>query len=875
MSHLQPHSVDPMIEAAADQIFVGVKSGLSPEEAARKVAQLVGAENARAGLKLYRERAREIGLLRDPEAVVNPAGYIEPWYPGPTKDDVFWPAYRDYLLNVKKRNQEEVDELDKASTRILSLLPAPGTLTFSSRGLVVGSVQSGKTGNFTAVITKAADVNYRFFLVLSGMTDQLRNQTQSRIDTDALQHTRERWITITNVDEDFAQRTNVDSFLSARSGVRTIGVIKKNGPRLRRLLTWLRGARAEVLRNCSILIIDDEADQATPNAHRDPNRRTEINSLVVDLLGLLPKAAYVGYTATPYANLLGDTAEEGIYPRDFIVDLPVSEAYFGPERIFGREQMDWDDPEELADGLDMIRDVPVVEVPQLRPSGAKSRWSFKPTVTASLSEALRYFVMATAARRVRGQDGQHSSMLVHSSQFTNVHESFVDPIATYLSALSTALASGDAGVDAELRALWEREQAAVPSSLFGTEPVPYEAVRAELPGVLDDVEVKVENAQSTERIDYDTPGRTYVVIGGNILARGLTIEGLTVSHFVRSSSAYDALLQMGRWFGYRPGYEDLPRIWMTKELRDAFYHLAGVEEDIRHQIGFYVHQHLTPATLGIKIRTHPKLAITSKLKMRSAVRAQMSFSNKTPQTILFHHHDQVWLDRNLDAARALIERIQAVGISAEDGRLPRYRVFRDVDAAEVLKFIAEYQFHPEQIELEGPLVHGYIQDQNQRDNLLKWNVVVVGRPKADLGTIDLGLPEETPLVNRSRFVRGSDPATADIKALMSEADLVADLRPESVQMKELTRWRDLKAKRQQAYQGAEPGLLLLYPISRKSVPEGARNDRKRRPLNAVQDVLGVAFVFPDAADDTPREYVTAALPKTDTDELEFEEEADA
>jgi hypothetical protein len=875
MSQTQVLVVDPVVEAAADQIFVGVKGGLSPEDAARKVALLVGTDNARAGLKLYRDRAREIGLLRDPEAVVNPDGYVEPWYPGPTKDDVFWPAYRDYLLNKKMRSRQEVDELDKASTRILSLLPAPGTLTFSSRGLVVGSVQSGKTGNFTAVITKAADVNYRFFLVLSGMTDQLRNQTQGRIDTDALQHTRERWITITNIDEDFAQRTNVDSFLSARSGVRTIGVIKKNGPRLRRLLTWLRGARPEVLRNCSILIIDDEADQATPNAHRDPNRRSEINRLVVELLGLLPKAAYVGYTATPYANLLGDTAEEGIYPRDFIVDLPASAAYFGPERIFGREQMDWDDPDELADGVDMIRIVPLTEVPQLRPSGAKTRWSFIPTITASLSEALRYFVMATAARRARGQSGQHSSMLIHSSQFTNVHESFVDPISKHFDALSAALVAGDPDVEAELRAIWEREQAAVPASLFDLQPVPFEAVRAELAGVLVDVEVKVENAQSTERIDYETPGRTYVVIGGNILARGLTIEGLTVSHFVRSASAYDALLQMGRWFGYRPGYEDLPRMWMTNDLRDAFYHLAGVEEDIRHQIGFYVHQHLTPLTLGIKIRTHPKLAITSKLKMWSAVRSQMSFSNKTPQTILFHHRDQAWLDRNLDAARKLVRRISDAGIEEGEGRLPKYRVFRGVMVAEILQFIEEYQFHPEQIELQGPLVRGYIEDQNRRGNLLKWNVVVVGRPKADLGTVNLGLSQEVPLVNRSRFLRGSDPTTADIKALISEADLVADLPPESVHMKELSSWRDLKAKRQQVYQGAEPGLLLLYPISQRSVPEGPNSENKRLPLQAVQDVIGIGFVFPDAAEDTPREYVTAALPDADIDELEFEEEADA
>jgi hypothetical protein len=863
---------ESVIEAAVDQIAFNVRNGLTPEEAARRVAGLVGQETARTALRLHRERADRVRTMREPGAVIRSDGLVEPWYLGPSDDDVFWPAYRDYLLNVRNRSRDEVNDVDRESTKILSLLPHSGTGRIATRGLVMGSVQSGKTGNFTAVITKAADVGYKFFIVLSGLTNLLRSQTQGRLDADALQHNSDRWITLTNPDEDFTlpRSVNVNSFLTGNAAHRTICVVKKNAFRLRRLQRWLTGARPEILRACPILIIDDEADQASLNAHRDPARRTEINRLVVEILGALPKAAYIGYTATPYANFLTDPAEGDVYPRDFIVDLDPPEAYFGPERIFGREQFDWDEPELEADGLDMIRLIDDAELPQLHPASRADRGDFVPQATESLKSALRYFVMATAARHYRGQSGEHSTMLVHTSQYTSVHQSFVQPVNHLLNALAGSLRAGDAATVDALRALWEAEQEKVPSDGFSLAPVPFDAILPLISGVLDAIEVKVENAQSGARIDYEVPGRTYVVIGGNVLARGLTLEGLVVSFFIRSASAYDALLQMGRWFGFRRGYEDLPRVWMTKELKDAFYHLATVEEEIRHQIGFYEHQHINPLTLGVRIRTHPHLAITSRLKMRSAVKAEMSFSNKSPQTILFHHRNRDWLEANLEAARSLIGRSRSMGIEPTDGRDPKYQVFRGVPAAEVLQFLEEYSFHPDQIELQGPLVRGYIQDQNNRGNLEEWNVVVVSRSNSSLGDIDLGLPARTPLVKRSRFERGENPLTADIRALISQGDIVADLDVDPAEIKRLNSWEKLKNLREQSGSGAEGrGMLLLYPISRNS--DDPRSP-KRHPLNAVEDVLGVGLVFPDAKEDTPQEYMTADLPDLEIEEVDFGDE---
>src|SRR5207244_2904076 len=227
-------------------------------------------------------------------------------------------------------------DLDAASTKIVSLLSPPGAGSIRTRGLVVGHVQSGKTANFTSVISKAADTGYRFFLVLSGLSNALRNQTQKRLEQDLVALQPEDWITITEATRDFRQTINVNAFLSERQASKVLGVVKKNAGRLRRLRDWLRGARDEVLRACPILVVDDEADQASPNSHPDPVQRTAINRLIVELLLSLPKAAYVGYTATPFANLFIDPAlEEDLYRRHFIVDLSRAEDYFSPERIVG------------------------------------------------------------------------------------------------------------------------------------------------------------------------------------------------------------------------------------------------------------------------------------------------------------------------------------------------------------------------------------------------------------------------------------------------------------------------------------------------------------------------------------------------------------
>src|SRR5262249_43553568 len=155
-------------------------------------------------------------------------------------------------------------------------------------------------------------------------------------------------------------------------------------------------------------------------------------------------------------------------------------------------------------------------VPRLRPSGGRGdrNTGFTPEVTPTLMTALRYFVLATAARRVRGRGTPHSTMLIHTTMLTDVHEKFRGPLVRALADLREALIRQEAGLVAELQQLWNAEQTAIPPADLGEVPVPFEALREHLVPVLDAVRVIVDNYRSTERLDYTGPPRTAVVIGG-------------------------------------------------------------------------------------------------------------------------------------------------------------------------------------------------------------------------------------------------------------------------------------------------------------------------------------------------------------------------
>jgi hypothetical protein len=843
---------DPVGEVA-DDIATFVNGGDSLQGAIRRLSRFVPDDVLAEARLAYERRVGRIRDLRDPRVLVDVSLRQGYWYQGPRPDDVYWPAL-ERELKAGGLVGDPLTSVDDSSSRVLGLLRPPGAPEIHTRGLALGYVQSGKTTNFMSVIAKAADVGYRLFIVLSGITDNLRSQTQERLEDNLVGRIAERWFLLTGRDQDFLGPGNAPNLLS-RTDDRLLAVIKKNPYRLRRLVRWLDSAGQTVLEACPILLIDDESDQASIDVGKQ-GRTSRINGLIRQIL-TKPKAAYVAYTATPFANLLIDPGNfEDIYPRDFIVELPKPDGYFGPEKVFGREPLTPEEDESVTDGLDLVRHIRPDEISALQPPRSRAeldRWS--PEVTQSLAAALDWFVLATAARRQRATGVRHSTMLIHTSMLAAAHNNLRGPVEAYLRRLEAGWRAGDSVVTARLQDQWQSEAARVPAAAVDLAAVSWKEVAAHVAGVLSDLRVIVDNYQSTERLNYDKDGPDVVavVIGGNTLSRGLTLEGLVCSLFVRAASAYDTLLQMGRWFGYRTGYGDLTRMWMTEELESWFFALATVEEEVRREIRRYEEELLRPSDVPVRIRCHPAMAVTSAAKMRAAVPAKISFSQAREQTILFNHHDAEWLRCNLDATRRLAASLAEEGIVV--GRTSEGRpVFRNVPSQHIRDFIADYQFHERAYRMRTDLLVGYLDEQNQQGYLRKWNVVVMAHPTPANGTVDVGVGERVGLIERSRLEMPNIPH-ANIKSLISTIDRVADLDVPRRQLRDLV-GSEPDDKRLAAYREdvlGDVGLLALYPISKDSRPRPTDETRqlkpgtrRRIPLDAAEHVIGVGLFFPEA-----------------------------
>jgi hypothetical protein len=781
------------------------------------------------------------------------------WYSGPKETDTNWPRLESFLLTRKNWDPDTVASIDKTSTEVVSLLENPAQSDFSGRGLVVGYVQSGKTANMTATIAKAVDAGYRFVIVLAGLTNVLRKQTQGRLEADLIERNRFGWHLHTTDDDNGDFRTPPNRWFTVMEQTQ-IAVVKKNVTPLARLIRTIEKTSPALRERMPVLIIDDECDQASVNAGGQYDI-TRINEQIRKLLALLPKVQYIGYTATPFANVLinpekQDGRLDDLYPQDFITALPLPKGYFGTESLFGRDPIDADEEKPDERGLDMIREVKPQEVGFLRPPSAKDRKTFIPSVTASLDEALRYYLLTVACRYVRGHRNQHCSMLLHTTSYVATHEHTAEAIREWLKEFKTRFVHDD-GLDGELKELWERETERVPAEQFGHASLGYDEIRPHLIDVLHDLDVVVENGDSETRLDFRSGPKKYIVVGGSVLARGLTIEGLIVSFFVRSSSQYDTLLQMGRWFGYRPNYEDLPRIWMTNDLATAFRDLATVEAEIRADMNVYKQRDLTPADFAVRIRQIPGMSITAASKMIAAEDCDISFSGAHLQTIRFQHKDKDVLKDNWDAGSRLID--EALKSGKRDARPGRLLV-RDVPLQVVLEFLNTYRASSK--DSFGPELIKYVETEAERADqpFHFWNIGVVQPKDGKAAERPLGGFENVTLVKRSRLkspVRAD--GAADIKALMSRRDVLTDVDTKVT----ATEWKTIMEERQKIVGDRTP-LLLLYAVDR--VSEADPDSKTRTALDAVADVLGVGLIIPDRGQ--RRSYVRVKLQPADAEEGE-------
>ena len=609
------------------------------------------------------------------------------------KDWLYWRRYRDYL--EPKLSDVIVDELDDSTDTILSMLEDPKREgVWDRRGLVVGHVQSGKTGNYTGLICKAADAGYKIIIVLAGMHNNLRSQTQIRLEEGFLGYETTpnrdpgKPLGVAAFGEDLKTHSattradNGDFNVAIANHFSAISpeerpwlfVVKKNKSVLTQLHKWIGNRVADgtdssdghkIVTNLPLLVIDDEADNAsvdtgeqefdkedgTPDPDHEPKA---INSLIRQILHSFSKKAYVGYTATPFANIFihrkGETKLEGpdLFPQAFIVNLAAPSNYVGPTRIFGKATKDG-----RVGALPLTRNIAdhfdaETKIGWMPPKHAKDYVPIhngQEIIPPSLFEAICSFVITCSARTCRGQGAQHSSMLVHVTRYVAVQGEVrrqVEEAVKRMRQRITRQVDHEALL-AQMKNLWEtnfvstsEEVAALAPEKGGPPKMPsWDEILAALPDVLEDIQVKSINGTAKDALDYATDGvgLKVIAIGGDKLARGLTLEGLCTSYFIRTTKMYDTLMQMGRWFGYRPGYMDLCRLYTTSDLVVWFEHIADAAEELREEFDTMVERKGTPNDYGLKVQSHPVLTVTSPLKMRNSHTLSLSYSGNMVQTV--------------------------------------------------------------------------------------------------------------------------------------------------------------------------------------------------------------------------------------------------
>ena len=598
------------------------RDGMTFDEALVAAGPLVPVEDHEAVLRHYRRQTSVTIEVLEPGVLSD--GGPRSWFDGyDPSQGYYWRRQRAYLAHTLGRRDFEIDSLDQSSNKVLAHLEDPRSVeSFAIRGLVVGHVQSGKTANFSALIAKAGDAGYKIVIVLSGLHNTLRQQTQRRLERDLGRENvvgvgepeagrRWQWMTGSETWGDF-QPGGVNAAV-LQGNEQVIFVVKKNKTRLERLIQWMHG---RVPDHVPVLVIDDEADQASVNTGGNRSAREEvdlvggadfdgdeldddeldpstINLNVRKLLRSFVRCSYVAYTATPFANVLIDPsafdAEGGndLFPSHFIISLPPppGDIYVGAAQLFGRDRLPGDADTSREDGLDVIEFVPDYEVDMLVPP-PRQRAGFIPAMPPTMKQALCDYVLASAAWLERSGKDEPCTMLIH----TDMQRAMQNPLAPDVTAELAFIRQRWLYEAAEYRPTlgerWDTRFRPVTASVDLARDVTFDRIEPFIDRLLrGGIVVRVLNSDWPDNIDFDAePSLKAVLIGGNKLSRGVTIEGLLVSYYVRETLFYDTLMQMGRWFGYRGRYVDLTRLYSTELLVSCFHDLATAEEDLRKQI---------------------------------------------------------------------------------------------------------------------------------------------------------------------------------------------------------------------------------------------------------------------------------------------------
>lgn len=680
----------------------------------------------------------------------------------------FWNRYKYYLEHQKGFEPATIQGVDDMTDKILDRFfnPQKTDVIISKKGLVVGQVQSGKTANYTGLICKAADTGFNLIIVLAGIHNNLRSQTQLRLDEGFLgfdtqferastKETTKIGVGLipgfddaiansytTNAERgDFTSRSANTAGFNFNAPQPALLVVKKNSSVLKRLNTWLyTHTENGKINNKSLLMIDDEADNASINTNASGDDPTTINKHICSILAKFNRSAYVGYTATPFANIFIPLDDSNLFPRDFIINLPAPSTYIGPDKVFGTSLVPDDTNDEL---LPIV--VPINDFSTFVPNKHKKD-DIKPTlseVPESLRLAIKCFIVTCAIRILRGQEHKHNSMLIHVSRFQSWQNHIKDLVERTFNYYKQEIEVGDQMVLEELRQVFEVDRDDYKSYKTTTQSIidskykdiddtliihKWKDVKSQLFKAVQKITVKSINGSSNDALTYydnNDEGISVIALGGDKLSRGLTLEGLSISYFLRASKMYDTLMQMGRWFGYRSGYVDLCRLFTSSELNEWYRHITLASEELREEFSYLYEIGGTPEDYALRVRNHPGvLQITSLAKMRYASTIEVSWAGRLVETYQLLM-DKANRNNNFVAVDTLLSKLVNHELKGSN------YLWRNISVESILAFFENFRLPSSMVKVNLRTISEYIRQVNNSGELSEWNVVLMNKPTGE------------------------------------------------------------------------------------------------------------------------------------------------
>lgn len=717
------------------------------------------------------------------------------WYFLEENDGFYWNRYKKFLKDKKHWSPDVVNRLHTTTNEVMDDLGNPNDKDrpFQRRGLLLGDVQSGKTATYTAICNKAADANYKVIIVLAGMMENLRVQTQERLDAEfvgkeskytldrkadneirnhpvgvgKIQNDNEKQIAcFTSVATDFNKTTlkQLGLSLSNLNGT-ALFVVKKNKSVLNNLYKWLlenNASHEDGLIDLPLLLIDDEADNASVNTNSEEKDPTAINAAIRNILNCFKQASYLGITATPFANIFinpddeSDEATRDLFPKDFLTVLPTPENYIGADRIFGNGNADeWDndsdDTRNLGEFNDALVSIENEEQDSFYYFKHKKEIAYDLTdIPASMKEAIRYFILSSAISDYRRDYTEHRSMLVNVSRFTLVQNQTADIIEGFLNRIKLDLENySQLPVIDSMKIIsismlfdvWNKY------NLYDVVDVDWdEFLQKYLYKAARRIKVRSVNQSSgvaaLDYHNYKDIGMRVIAVGGNSLSRGLTLEGLMVSYFYRNTMMYDTLLQMGRWFGYRPGYEDLFKVWMAEDAIDWYGYIIDAVNELKQELYKMKRQNLTPKEFGLKVRQAPgSLLVTARNKMRTGtiVKRPITVSGRMLETPRLKG-DETTIENNEELCRNFIKSISA-SVKWEYDDYTKSYIWKNISKNAVIEIVRSFETHPWNLNFQPVALADYILGSD----LDKWDVAIPRGSSDNIISVDTF--DDTILVN--------------------------------------------------------------------------------------------------------------------------------